>query len=222
MKLSILTCLLTLVVIVNAKLVMIIRHGEKISDDYTDLSPKGKTRAYCLVNNFCPKSNRKKQSTRPKDTVEPLAEALGIQVDLSYTSGQIKKLTNYIISSSDEVTLVSWNNDKIPEIAEKLGITNPPDWDNDTFDEIWMVYDSATTSYYNSNNNSVAKRAVYSGTDGFSMEIVKQNINDCISENFSLFNVASSSSSSSSSQTSSNTSDSSSQKASIYVMEFKG
>jgi len=219
MNSSIIAYLLSFIVIVNAKLIMVIRHGEKINDDVTDLSPKGKARAYCLINVFgnngtyatpqkifAQNPTEKKQSTRPRDTVVPLAEALGLQVDLSYTSGQIKKLTNYIASSNDEVTLVSWNNDKIPEIAEKLGISNPPDWDSDTFDDIWMIYDSNTSSYYNS--NSVSKRGVYTGTEGYTMEIVKQNIDTCISENISNFNDASSSSSTSSNSSSSSSSSS--------------
>jgi len=220
---SVIACVLSTIAIANAKLVMIIRHGEKINDEYTDLSPRGKARAECLINVFgnngtyatpqkifAQSPSEKKQSTRPRDTVAPLAEALGLQLDLSYTSGQIKKLTNYITSSNDEVTLISWSNDKIPDIAEKLGITNPPDWDNDTFDEIWMIYDSATTSYLNS--NSVTKRAVYSGTEGFNMEIVKQDINVCISENTSKYATSSSSSSSNS------TSDATHIKYSVYMM----
>ncbi|ORY86504.1 hypothetical protein LY90DRAFT_302017, partial [Neocallimastix californiae] len=136
----------------HAKLVMLIRHGEKINDDYTDLSPRGQARAHCLINVFgnngtylspqkiyAQNPTEKKQSTRPRDTVVPLADALGLQVDLSYTSGQIKKLTSDIMSSSDEVTLVSWSNDKIPDIAEKFGINSPPDWDSDVFDDIWMI-----------------------------------------------------------------------------------
>ncbi|KAG4108745.1 hypothetical protein H8356DRAFT_1617522 [Neocallimastix lanati (nom. inval.)] len=181
-----------------AKLVMIIRHGEKLNDDTTDLSPRGKARAYCLVNVFgnngtyavpqkifAQSPSEKKQSTRPKDTVIPLAQILGLNVDLSYTSGKIKKLTNSILSSNDEVTLVSWSNDNIPEIAEKIGINNPPDWNSNVFDEIWMIYDSATTSYYR-NSASVSKRETYTGGD-YTMEIVKQNITECITDNVKYF-----------------------------------
>ncbi|KAG4108743.1 hypothetical protein H8356DRAFT_1617520 [Neocallimastix lanati (nom. inval.)] len=202
MKLINFALILFSIALVQAKLVMIIRHGEKINDDYTDLSPKGKARAHCLVNVFgnngtyatpqriyAQNPTEKKQSTRPKDTVEPLAESLGLQVDLSYTSGQIKKLTSAIMSSADEVTLISWNNDKIPEIAEKFGITNPPDWKSKVFDDIWMIYDSATTSYL---KNSLTKRNVYPGTSGYTMEIVEQNINDCIAANAKNFQSSSS------------------------------
>ncbi|KAG4108744.1 hypothetical protein H8356DRAFT_1617521 [Neocallimastix lanati (nom. inval.)] len=193
MKVNNIALMLFSIAMAHAKLVMLIRHGEKINDDYTDLSPRGQARAHCLINVFgnngtylspqkiyAQNPTEKKQSTRPRDTVVPLADALGLQVDLSYTSGQIKKLTSDIMSSSDEVTLVSWSNDKIPDIAEKFGINSPPDWDSDVFDDIWMIYDSTTTTYL---KDSHSKRSAYTGTDGYSMEIVKQNIDTCISEN---------------------------------------
>jgi len=200
------TIILSTIAIANAKLAMIIRHGEKISDDLTDLSPKGKARAFCLINAFgnngtfitpqkiyAQSPTEKKQSTRPRDTVTPLCDVLGLELDLSYTSGQIKKLTKNIENTSEEVVLVSWSNDNIPEIAEKFGIINPPAWDGNVFDDIWMIYDSATPSFYNTNGNS--KRGIYAGNDGFFMEIVKQNVDDCINENISKFaqNVSSNS-----------------------------
>jgi len=138
----------------NAKLIMIIRHGEKLNDKVTNLSPQGEARAKCLINVFGNNGNyatpqkiyaqnvtEKKQSTRPRDTVIPLAQELKLEVDLNYSSGKVKKLANDILNSPEEIILVSWSNDKIPEIVEQFGISNVPDWDNDTFDEIWMISD---------------------------------------------------------------------------------
>jgi len=185
--------MISCVALVNAKLIMIIRHGEKLNDEVTNLSPRGEARAHCLIDVFgnngsyatpqvilAQNPTEKKQSTRPRDTVVPLAESLGLNVDLSFTSNQVKKLAKFVNESPSEVFLISWSNDKIPDIAEKLGITNPPDWDNDVFDDIWMIYDSSSASYLN--NNAVVKRAAYSG-EGYTMEIVKQNVDECISKN---------------------------------------
>jgi len=118
MKLNNIVLILFFMVLANAKIIMIIRHGEKINDDYTDLSPQGKARAFCLINVFgsngtypspqkiyAQSPSEKKQSTRPRDTVVPLANELGLQVDLSYESGKIKKLTENVIISSEEVIL---------------------------------------------------------------------------------------------------------------------
>jgi len=209
LNLNYITLFLSTIALANAKLVMIIRHGEKLNDKVTDLSPRGKARAQCLINIFgnngvyltpehiyAQSPSEKKQSTRPRDTVIPLAESLGLTVNLDYTSGQVKKLVKSIENSTDnKVVLISWSNDNIPDIAEKFGIVNPPEWDSNTFDDIWMLYDDATTSFY---NNNVSKRTTYSGTDGFTMEIVKQNIDECINENVGNFKVTSTNSNSTS------------------------
>jgi len=154
---SIVSALLGLT-LANAKLVMVIRHGEKIDDDHTDLSPQGQARAECLINVFgnngtyvspqkiyAQSPTPQRQSTRPRDTVAPLADSLGLKVDLSYTSGKVKKLSQYIMNSPDEVILVSWGNDKIPFIAEEFGIANPPEWKKHCFDDIWILSDGKTS-----------------------------------------------------------------------------
>ncbi|ORX38120.1 hypothetical protein BCR32DRAFT_331058 [Anaeromyces robustus] len=144
--------------LVNAKLVMIIRHGEKLNDEVTNLSPKGEARAKCLINLFgqngiyatpqriyAQSPTEKKQSTRPRDTVVPLAESLGLQVDLTYTSGKVKQLSSEILNSPEEVMF---------------------------FDEIWMISDGTPYSnqqtYDNVNNNSSfgTNSGVNSGTNG--------------------------------------------------------
>ncbi|KAL6596452.1 hypothetical protein U3516DRAFT_833332 [Neocallimastix sp. 'constans'] len=160
--------------LVNAKLVMVIRHGEKIDDDHTDLSPQGQARAECLVNVFgnngtyispqkiyAQSPTPQRQSTRPRDTVVPLADALGLQIDLSYTSGKVKKLSQYIMNSPEEVILVSWGNDKIPIIAEEFGIVNPPDWEKHCAAQVAATPNQASA---------------------FTLKIEKQGIEQCINE----------------------------------------
>ena len=164
--------------LVNAKLVMVIRHGEKIDDDHTDLSPQGQARAECLVNVFgnngtyispqkiyAQSPTPQRQSTRPRDTVVPLADALGLQIDLSYTSGKVKKLSQYIMNSPEEVILVSWGNDKIPIIAEEFGIVNPPDWEKHCFDDIWILSDGKTS--YLKQGNGLNSNTVNTANTGF-------------------------------------------------------
>ncbi|OUM67542.1 hypothetical protein PIROE2DRAFT_34691, partial [Piromyces sp. E2] len=141
----------------NAKLVMVIRHGEKINDKVTNLSEKGKARAECLIEAFGPNGlyptpqkiyaqspSEKKQSTRPRDTVLPLANSLGLKVDLSFTSNKVKKLVKDIESSPEEIILISWSNDKINDIAEKFDIKKTPKWKGEVFDDIWMITDNKT------------------------------------------------------------------------------
>jgi len=89
---------------VNAKLIMIIRHGEKIDDDHSGLSDIGQARANCLVESFgkngtfttpqkiYAQSLVGKTSTRPRDTVVPLAQSLGLEVDLTFEDEDTEEL----------------------------------------------------------------------------------------------------------------------------------
>ncbi|ORX82430.1 hypothetical protein BCR32DRAFT_326856 [Anaeromyces robustus] len=177
--------------LVNAKLVMIIRHGEKISNRYTNLSPEGEARAKCLINLFgnngtyvspqkiyAQSPTVRKQSTRPRDTVIPLSNSLGIEINLSYSSNKIKKLVNDIKNSPEEIILVSWSRANIPEIARQLGADNPPDWENQ-FDEIWFVSDGKIPYLrkYIDDNNLIKNNKPYSKilSDSKSDYLVNQN-----------------------------------------------
>jgi broad specificity phosphatase PhoE len=181
------------IVFANAKLIIIIRHGEKLNDMVTDLSDVGKARAECLVEIFgnngvyatpqkiyaqCPTEN--KQSTRPKDTVTPLANSLGLQVDLTFTSGKFKKLVKDIQNSPEEVVLISWSNDKIDNIAKEFDINSVPKWDGSVFDDVWMITDGSTP--YLKNGSNVTPTATYSGKKLYSMYVVKENVDQCMNQ----------------------------------------
>jgi len=168
MKIKSITSVLLGLTLANAKLIYLIRHGEKLNDKVTNLSPKGEARASCLINVFgnngtlpspqkiyAQNPTEKKQSTRPKDTVIPLSDHLGLPLDLSFTSGKVKKLANAIMTIPDDIVLVSWSNDKIPEIAEQLGIVNAPDWDSKVFDDIWVLSDGNTVIDNDTMNNGM-------------------------------------------------------------------
>ncbi|ORX41478.1 hypothetical protein BCR32DRAFT_331045 [Anaeromyces robustus] len=161
------------ITLANAKLIMLIRHGEKINDDYTDLSPEGQARAECLIETF-----------GTNDTVIPLSKSLGQQVDLSFTSGKFKDLAQYIYSSPEEVILVSWGNDRIPKIAKQLGITNAPEWKGKVFDDVWILTDGKTPYLKNSSVNNNPTRS-FTGTKGLNMYIHKENVEQCMRQRLS-------------------------------------
>jgi len=176
----------------NAKLVMIIRHGEKLNDKVTNLSEKGQARASCLVDVFgsngvyatpqkifAQSPSEKKQSTRPRDTVIPLAKSLGLEVDLSYTSGKVKNLVSDIVSSPEDVFLISWSNDKISEIANSFNINQAPKWDGDNFDDIWVISDGKIP-YIKKVGVNVTPSSTFNGNGDLNMVIVKENVDDCI------------------------------------------
>ena len=75
----------------SSRTIILIRQSEKISDDYTDLSPEGQARAKCLPELFTREklgyvpdniyaNKRSFVSARPYDTVFPLAKYLGLEI----------------------------------------------------------------------------------------------------------------------------------------------
>jgi hypothetical protein len=181
----------------NAKLIMLIRHGEKIDDDHTDLSPQGQARADCLIDVFGPngflttpqkiyaqRPTEQRKSTRPSDTVTPLANSLGLEVDLTYTSGKNEKLAEYIYGSPEEVILVCWGNDRIPNIAQTLGISGAPEWKGKVFDDIWIITDDQTPF----TNSNVQPYATYQGDYGLNMYVVKENVDQCMNNRLGISN----------------------------------
>ncbi|KAJ5223952.1 phosphoglycerate mutase family protein [Penicillium chermesinum] len=140
--------------------VYLIRHGEK-PDDGNGLSAQGEQRAQCLSNVFgsssgydighimaqTPQSDGSRQ--RPLDTVQPLAESLGLTVDTSCDRddpGCVKDVVTGYTGSGN--ILICWEHDALHDIAKKLGDDNAPHYDGDDFDIIWTdpsPYDDITS-----------------------------------------------------------------------------
>jgi hypothetical protein len=155
-------------------LVMIIRHGEKPdganpgvdadgNEDDSSLTEVGWNRAHRLVDLFDPAqdaprpglarpeaiyaagANDNGEGQRTRETVEPLADKLGIPVDTSFGKGEEKALVKHAISQPGP-TLISWQHSGIPTIAEAFpSVTpNPPsEWPDDRFDVIWTFTKTA-------------------------------------------------------------------------------
>ncbi|KAJ5714057.1 uncharacterized protein N7483_011238 [Penicillium malachiteum] len=129
--------------------VYLIRHGEK-PDDGDGLSSEGLERAQCLRTVFgasssynighimaqTPQSDGSRQ--RPYDTVEPLAEDLGLTVDTSCDRddpGCVKDVVDGYTGSGN--ILICWEHDALTDIVEKLGDDDAPDYPDDSFNIIW-------------------------------------------------------------------------------------
>ena len=114
------------------KILIIIRHGEKISDDYTDLSPRGKARAECLPNLFSDSglkyiptklysNKRNENTTRAYDTIVPLSKALKLEIE-EFEKSQAEYFANTTLRNDDhDIILVSSTHGIIPKITEILG-----------------------------------------------------------------------------------------------------
>jgi hypothetical protein len=153
---------------VPAAVVMVIRHGEKPDDDSgpgldvhgneddSSLTEVGWDRAHRLADLFdqapAPRpglsrpgriyaagANDDGEGARTRETVQPLANRLGLAVDTRFGKGDEDRLVEHVITRPGPA-LISWQHSGIPSIAEALGPvtpTPPTEWPDDRFDVVW-------------------------------------------------------------------------------------
>ena len=114
------------------QIIIIIRHGEKISDDEIDLSPRGKVRAECLPILFSEKglkyvptklyaNKRDEETTRSYDTIVPLSKALNLEIEEFDKRKPDEFAKNKLLKDNHDVILISTSTKRIPIITEILG-----------------------------------------------------------------------------------------------------
>ena len=148
---------------------MLIRHAEKprIGDDGVDdsgmpdggsLSVQGWRRAGALVPYFASLAERahermlsrpqyifaaaptgKHPSTRPRDTVEPLADRLGLWVDERWSDADPVDQVAQHLRDLDAPVLVCWRHDDLPALGRAILARDdiPTRWPADRFDVTW-------------------------------------------------------------------------------------
>ena len=129
------------------KIIILIRHGEKIFDDYTDLSITGIARAECLPKLFSSTgikyiptklyaNNRSKKSTRPYDTLIPLSKALNLEIE-EFKKSNVQEVIDFVENklTKDEhnVILISSSHKVIPYLSTLLGHEVDASKGNDKF-----------------------------------------------------------------------------------------
>ena len=80
-------------------------------------------------------------SRRPQQTLQPLAESLGLIVDATIPKPDIARLAASILAI-DGVVLVSWEHHLIPSLAATLTgqrSLTPGIWPDDRFDVVWVL-----------------------------------------------------------------------------------
>jgi len=166
--------ILCYIIFIDARKIIIIRHGEKISDDYIDLNDKGTARAQCLYKIFNEKSKfgrpqsiysnkRGNHSHRPYDTVKPLADKLGLQV-IEFNKNKPKKFVKKILNKDNSDTiLISSSKEWIPSLIKAIGYKKPKSKEVDDFNKIWVIE--------NDNKKGQGKLMVY-----------EQNLETCINK----------------------------------------
>ncbi|ODM23457.1 hypothetical protein SI65_01046 [Aspergillus cristatus] len=145
----------------NRPTVYLLRHGEKPADrDNHKLNKDGYKRAECLRTVFgedspfdigyilAPRVKKNGDHRRSFDTVHPLAKDLGLPVDTSCKRNHAKCVAKHIKRYDGEGDiLVSWRHGRMAEIAERLGVEEPPEYPYHRFDLVWTIpypYDKVT------------------------------------------------------------------------------
>ena len=89
------------------------------------------------------------KSNRPKQTLIPLAQRLGLIICEDWRKGQETELCRDVLTKNGTI-LISWQHEKIPAIAAALPSGNLPQmqiWPDDRFDLVW-VFDLLPESTY--------------------------------------------------------------------------
>ena len=136
-----------------AKMVYLIRHGEK-PEKGIHLSSLGWQRAFCVEQIFSqPNQEFLKpsrliahpaggghSSTRPVDTLKPLADKLQISIEQSCLGNEYDCIYDSIMKDS-LTTLVSWEHKRLRKIVKKLlpNHSKLPHYPSSRFDIIWAV-----------------------------------------------------------------------------------
>jgi hypothetical protein len=147
--------------------VIFIRHAEKPAEG-PELNAQGFKRAQALVKFFktdpavtrygtpagifaaAPKNED--SSVRSIQTVTPLAKAIGVKIDSTYTRGQTGKLVRAIMENpafDGKMVLVCWQHERLVDAAQELAeyggssqaVYNsiPAEWPSDAYDRAWVL-----------------------------------------------------------------------------------
>ena len=138
--------------------VIIIRHAEKPSTG-NELSLQGRERAAALVPYFlgtdellefktpvaiyAQAQKKETSSVRSIETVKPLADALHLKVNESFTRDEYKSMVEEILQKKEyegRTVLICWEHKVIPDMAAEFGAVNAPDkWKGEVFDRVWII-----------------------------------------------------------------------------------
>jgi|SRR5215472_4114289 len=87
-------------------------------------------------------TDRSKNSNRPIETITPLAAALNLHYDSKHADDDYAKVASDILTDpkyAGKTVLICWHHGKIPQLAQALGVSNPPDWKGHVFDRVWHI-----------------------------------------------------------------------------------
>jgi hypothetical protein len=135
------------------KQILIVRHAEK-NDNKSDihLNARGYARAAALPTLFPARfdtpeflfaSKQSAHSNRPLETITPLARALRLQIDNTFTNEDYAGLARHVLGKpvyAGKTVLICWHHGNIPALARALGIKDASaPWPEMQFDRVWRI-----------------------------------------------------------------------------------
>jgi len=134
------------------KRIILMRHADKTDDsEDEDLSDAGEARAQRLAT-YIPETFGKpdiiiatahsKHSNRPKETVQPLADALGLKIQHDFENKEFADLVDEIFNDPDyknKTIVICWHHGNLPAMAALLGVpagSYPDPWPADAYNII--------------------------------------------------------------------------------------
>ena len=137
--------------------VVVFRHGEKPQGADPNLSNRGRQRAAALafglpeaVGNpdFLIATKDSENSDRPLQTIRPLAQTLGLTVDVDFGDHEYEKVASLLFGKdkyAGKRVAICWHHGTIPELVAALGVRPvPPPWNPSVFDRyLKITFDAA-------------------------------------------------------------------------------
>jgi hypothetical protein len=133
------------------KQVLLIRHAEKTgSPGDSGLSRRGRARALALVGALPAQYGdpdvivacaNVPKSTRPVDTVRPLADRLRLPIEDRWNTQDHQALAQALQTSrafTDRRVLVCWRHETLPALARALGFPAPI-WPRTDYETVWVI-----------------------------------------------------------------------------------
>lgn len=133
----------------GATTVFVVRHAEKLEEaDDPALSPAGWERARALAATLRDVELRalySSQFRRARETLEPLAESLGLEIRVVPAAGgdleaRARLLARRLLEQHrGESVLVSGHSNTVPLLIESLGASPVPELGHDDYDDLFVV-----------------------------------------------------------------------------------
>ena len=99
---------------------------------------------------YASKPVKRRGSKRPIETITPLAEKLGVEINSEYRRSEFESMLDEVFSHKG-VVLICWQREYIPEIASYIldyKRSVPEEWPEDRFDMFWVFDLDAKSGRY--------------------------------------------------------------------------